>query len=171
MPGQQTCARPVIVTLAARLDAAAAERAAGQITAAFTPGVRVVIADLTAAACCDRSAIRNLLKAHRQATARGGQVRFAIRPGGPLHQLTGFAGTHPLLAVYPTLQHALTGRSPLPPGTRGVPAATISPAPSAAGRRAVPAAMTARRTIRTRGQMAPCPARRSGDRRTGRAAP
>jgi hypothetical protein len=116
MPGQHTCAPPVIVTLPAQLDAAAAERAADQITGAFTPGVSVVIADLTAAACCDRSAIRNLLKAHRKAAARGGQVRFAIRPGGPLHEITGFAGTHPLLAVYPTLQHALTGRSPIPPG-------------------------------------------------------
>ena len=110
MPDQQTCAPPVIVTLPAQLDGAAAERTVGQITAAFTPGVSVVIADLTATACCDRAAIRNLLKAHRQATVRGGQVRFAIRPGGPLHQLTGFADTHPLLAVYPTLQHALTGR-------------------------------------------------------------
>jgi hypothetical protein len=118
MPGQQTCAPPVIVTLPAQLEAAAADQVADQIAAAFTPGVSVVIADLTAAACCDRSAIRNLLKAHRKATARGGQVRFAIRPGGPLHQLTGFADTHPLLTVYPTLQHALTGRSPIPPGNR-----------------------------------------------------
>jgi hypothetical protein len=117
MPGQQPCAPPV-VTLPAQLDAVAAEQAANQITAAFTPGVRVVIADLTAAACCDRAAIRNLLKAHRQAVVRGGQVRFAIRPGGPLHQITGFASTHPLLAVYPSLQHALTGRSPVPPGNR-----------------------------------------------------
>jgi anti-anti-sigma regulatory factor len=83
MPGQQTCAPPVIVTLPAQFDAAAAEQAADQITAAFTAGVSVVIADLTAAACCDRSAIRNLLKAHRKATVRGGQVRFVIRPGGP----------------------------------------------------------------------------------------
>ena len=36
MPGQQTCAPPV-VTLPAELDVAAAEQAAGQITAAFTP--------------------------------------------------------------------------------------------------------------------------------------
>ena len=132
MPAQQTCVPAVVVTLPGQLDAAAAEQAAGQITAAFTPGVSVVIADLTAAAYCDRSAIRNLLKAHRKATARGGQVRFAIRPDGPLHPITGFAGTHPLLAVYPTLQHALTGRSPIPPGKPPAPpAATISPAPSA----------------------------------------
>jgi hypothetical protein len=150
MPGQQTCAAPVIVTLPAQLDAAAAEQAADQITAAFTPGVRVVIADLTAAACCDRSAIRNLLRAHRKAAVRGGQVRFAIRPDGPLQQITGFASTHPLLAVYPTLQHALTGRSPIPPGNRGFPAATTSPAPFAAVRRAAPAAMTASRTIHPR---------------------
>ena len=110
----------------------------------------VVIADLTATACCDRSAIRNLLRAHRKATARGGQVRFAIRAGAPLHQLAGFGGTHPLLAVYPTLRHALTGRSPIPPGNRGFPAATIGPAPSAAVRRAAPAAITASRTFRTR---------------------
>ena len=86
MPGQQTCARPVIVTLPARLDAAAAERAADQITAAFTPGVSVVIADLTAAACCDRSAIRNLLKAHRP--GRPGALRdLPGRPAAPAHRL------------------------------------------------------------------------------------
>jgi hypothetical protein len=135
MPGQQTCAPPV-VTLPARLDAAAAEQAAGQITAAFTPGVSVVIADLTAAARCDRAAIRNLLKAHRQAAARGGQVRFAIRPDGPLHQLTGFAGTHPLLAVYPTLQHALTGQSPLPAGNRAASRPNHSRRPGSTRRRA-----------------------------------
>ena len=143
MPDQQTCAPPVVVMLPAQLDAAAAEQAAGQIIAAFTPGVRVVIADLTAAARCDRSAIRNLLKAHRKATARGRQVRFAIRPDGPLRQITGFAGTHPLLAVYPTLQHALTGRSPIPPGsycgrrarhsTPGLPARRALRAPVPAG--------------------------------------
>lgn len=62
----------------------------------------VVTADLTCTACRDCSAIRHLLRAHRKATARGGQVRFAIRPTGPLHRITEFAGIHPLLAVYPT---------------------------------------------------------------------
>ena len=111
---------PVIVTIPARIDAATAEQAADQITAAFTPGVSVVIADLTSAARCDRSAIRNLLKAHRKATARGRQVRFAIRPDGPLRQITDFADIHPLLAVYPTLPHAMTGRVPIPPSQHRV---------------------------------------------------
>ena len=130
MPGQETCAPPVIVTLPAQINAATAEQAAEQISAAFTPGVTVVIADLTATACRDCSAIRHLLRAHRKATARGGQVRFAIRPGGPLHRITEFADTHPLLAVYPTLQRAIkadyqgTRRSP------AVPEATITSLPS-----------------------------------------
>ena len=74
MPGQETCAPPVIVTFPAQINAATAEQAAGQISAAFTPGVTVVIADLTATACRDCSAIRYLLRAHRQAAVRGGQV-------------------------------------------------------------------------------------------------
>jgi len=112
MPGQETGVPPVIVTLPTQINAATAEQAAGQISAAFTPGVTVVIADLTATACRDRSAIRHLLSAHRKATARGGQVRFAIRPGGPLHQITEFADIHPLLAVYPTLQRAIKADHP-----------------------------------------------------------
>src|SRR6266516_546927 len=115
MPGQETCAPPVIVTLPAQINAATAEQAAGQISAAFTPGVTVVIADLTATACRDRSAIRHLLSAHRKATARGGQVRFAIRPGGSLHRITEFADIHPLLAVYPTLQRAIKADYPRHP--------------------------------------------------------
>jgi hypothetical protein len=95
MPGQETCVPPVIVTFPAQITAATAEQAAGQISAAFTLGVTVVIADLTTTACCDCSAIRHLLRAHRKAAARGGQVRFAIRPGGPLHRITEFAGLLP----------------------------------------------------------------------------
>jgi len=134
MPGQHTC-RPVIVTLPARLDAAAAEQAAGQITAAFTPwGER-------GGRRPDRRRVRRPLRYPEpaQGPPRGHRpVRAcAVRdpPGGPVDQTTGFAGTHPLLAVYPTLLHALAGRSPLPPGKLpAAPAARISPAPSASAR-------------------------------------
>lgn len=117
-PAKKTCVPPVIVTLPAQINAATAEQAAEQISAAFTPGVTVVIADLTSTACRDRSAIRHLLKVHRKATARGGQVRFAIRPGGPLHRITEFADIHPLLAVYLTLQRAIKAELPKPPSDR-----------------------------------------------------
>jgi hypothetical protein len=115
MTDRETHPPPVIVTLPSYINAANAEQATEQISTAFTPGVTIVIADLSSAACRDRSAIRHLLKAHRKATARGRQVRFVIRPGGPLHRITEFADIHPLLAVYPTLQRAITG-SPTSPG-------------------------------------------------------
>lgn len=114
MEDQEPCASPVIVRFPAQINAANAEQAAGQITASFTPGVDVVIADLTATTCRDGSAIRHLLKAHRKAAVRGRQVRFAIRPSEPMHRITDSADIHPLLAVYPTLQNAITGRSPKP---------------------------------------------------------
>lgn len=112
MASHEPSTQPVIVTFPAQVSAANAEQAAGQVTASFTPGVTVVIADLTSTTCHDGSAIRHLLKAHRRAAAQGSQVRFAIHPGGPLHHITDSADIHPLLAVYPTLQHAITGRSP-----------------------------------------------------------
>lgn len=115
MLDQDTCSPPVIVTLPGQISAANAEQAAEQISAAFTPGVTTVIADLTSTACRDRAVVRHLLKAHRKAAVRGRQVRFAIRPGGLLRRITDCADIHPLLAVYPTLQHAITGRSPEPP--------------------------------------------------------
>lgn len=124
MADHERCGPPVIVTCPAQINAANAEQAAGQISASFTPGVTVVIADLTSTTCRDGSAIRHLLKAHRKAAVRGNQVRFAIRPGAPLHHITDSARIHPLLAVYPTLRHAITGRSPKPRSrTRGAPAA------------------------------------------------
>jgi hypothetical protein len=73
MLDQDTCARPVVVTLPGQITTANAERAAGQISAAFTPGVSVVVADLTCTACRDRSAIRHLLRVHRTAAARAGR--------------------------------------------------------------------------------------------------
>ena len=117
MTDQEIYPPPVIVTLPSYINAANAEQATEQISTAFTPGVTIVIADLTFAACRDRSAIRHLLKAHRKATARGRQVRFVIRPDGPLHRITEFADIHPLLAVYPTLQRAITGGPPTSPGS------------------------------------------------------
>ena len=67
MLDQDTCAPPVIVTLPGQISAANAEQAAEQISAAFTPGVTTVIADLTSTACRDRAAVRYLLNAHRKA--------------------------------------------------------------------------------------------------------
>jgi hypothetical protein len=57
-------------------------------------------------------------------------VRFAIRPGGPLHRITEFAGTHPLLAVYPTLQRAVKADYQGTRRSRAVPEATITSWPS-----------------------------------------
>jgi STAS domain len=127
MADQDRCPPSVIVTLPAQINTANAEQAARQISASFTPRTTVVIADLTSTTCRDGSAIRHLLKAHRKAAVQGRQVRFAIRPEGPLHRITDFAGTHPLLAVYPTLQRAITGRSAKPPQRSRRPRRSPSP--------------------------------------------
>ena len=57
-------------------------------------------------------------------------MRFAIRPGGPLHRITEFADTHPLLAVYPTLQRAIKEDYPRHPAIARRPEATITSVPA-----------------------------------------
>ena len=133
MPDQQICAPPVIVTLPAQLDAAAAE----QITEALTPDVSVVIAELTAAACCDRSAIRNLLKAHRKGCrpGRAGALRDPPgRPAAPAHRLRRHSPAAGGLSHPPTRPDGpVTGTAGQP---RGLPGGHDQPAPFAASRRA-----------------------------------
>ena len=71
--------QPVIVTLPAELDIASAGPAGEQLAAALTPGTRVVIADMTATTFCDSMGIGTLVRAHKQATANGIQLRLLRR--------------------------------------------------------------------------------------------
>lgn len=99
---------PVVVTLPAEIDAANAERVGGQLQAAFTPGVTVVIADMTSTVFCDSAGMRHLILADDCAAAHGAQLRLAVPPGHVLRVLT-LMGLDRLLSIYPSLAAALAG--------------------------------------------------------------
>jgi anti-anti-sigma factor len=86
------------------------------ITAAFSPGVAVVIADLTATRFCDSAGLRQLLKAHQHAADAGVQLRLVIPPRGPVGWVIELTGINRHVAVYPTLQLAADD-SMLPAGS------------------------------------------------------
>src|SRR5215468_9460235 len=83
----------VVVALPAEIDMANADRAGQQLGAAFAPGVKTVIADMTATKFCDSSGISMLARAHKQALASGTQLRLVEMDY--------------LLPIYPTLSQAL----------------------------------------------------------------
>ena len=107
----------VVIALPAEIDMANADRVGQQLGSAFTPGVRTVIADMTATRFCDSSGINMLVRAHRQAAANRTELRLAVASTAVLHTLT-LLGLDHLLAIYPSLNQALTAGSAPEPETR-----------------------------------------------------
>src|SRR5215472_3456589 len=68
----------VVVALPAEIDMASADQVGQQLCAAFAPGVKTVIADMTATRFCDSSGISVLVPAHEQAAASGTQLRLVV---------------------------------------------------------------------------------------------
>ena len=97
---------PAVVSLPAEIDVTNAGEVLSLVTAALTPGVTVVIADLTSTRFCDSAGLRHLLLAHRQAARAGVQLRLVIPPDGAVARVTELTGISRFVAVYPTLQLA-----------------------------------------------------------------
>ena len=110
-PGMALVADPqqlpaVVVALPAEIDAASADQVNQQLGAAFAPGVKTVIADMTATRFCDSSGISVLVRAHKQAVANGAQLRLVVLSTAVLRSLR-LVQMDYLLPIYPTLSQAL----------------------------------------------------------------
>lgn len=96
----------VIVTLPGEIDVANVDSVGRQLAAAFTPGVRVVIADMTATTFCDTLGISMLVRACRQAAALGGQLRL-LMPCPSVLKVMDVLGVDAVLPIYHSLEKAL----------------------------------------------------------------
>jgi anti-sigma B factor antagonist len=110
--GSQSLPGPVVVVLPAEIDMANADGVGEQLRSAFTPGVTIVIADMTATVFCDSYGIRSLVLAYRRAADCRAQLRLAVTHIG-VFQVLEVAGLDRLLPVYPTLPAAITGEFPV----------------------------------------------------------
>jgi anti-sigma B factor antagonist len=106
----------VVIALPVEIDMASADRVGQQLGSALAPGVRTVIADMTATRFCDSSGISALVKAHGQAAANGTELRLAVASPAVLRALT-LAGLDQLLAIYLSLSQALAARPAPQPET------------------------------------------------------
>ena len=109
---------PAVVPLPAEIDITNAGEVFDRICAALAPGPATVIADLTATTFCDSSGVRHLLLAHRRAGASGTRLRFAVPAASPVRRILAFTGADQVIAVYPTLDEAVSGDpTPAQPGS------------------------------------------------------
>jgi anti-sigma B factor antagonist len=107
---------PVVVEMPAEIDLTNSEELPALVTAVCTPGVTVVIADLTTTRFCDSSGLRHLLYARDKAAAADVELRLAISPGSPVHRILELTGIERFMPVYPTLRQAADDGCQPPPG-------------------------------------------------------
>jgi len=98
--------QPVIVTLPAEIDMANVDALGEQFAAAFAPGTRVAIANMTATTFCDSMGIGMLVRAHKQAAAQGTELRLLLPCPNVLRVMT-IQGVDAVLPIYHSLEEAL----------------------------------------------------------------
>ena len=107
-PATVTTAPLAVVTLPAELDMATAPAVVEQVAAALAPGVRAVIADMTATTFCDSAGINMLIRAKKRATAHGAELRL-LRPCPNVLRVLQIQGVDAVLPVYHSLDQAQAG--------------------------------------------------------------
>ncbi len=103
---------PVIVLMPAEIDLANADRVGEQLRIAGSPGVTVIVADLTSTQFCDSAGIRTLLSARDSVAARHAQLRLAVARGGAVRRALQAIGLQHVLPMYPTVEAALAADPP-----------------------------------------------------------
>jgi anti-sigma B factor antagonist len=103
---------PVVVSMPAEIDLANAGRVGEQLCTAASPGVTVIVADLTGTEFCDSAGIRTLLRARDDVAASHAQLRLAVARGGAVRRALQAIGLQHVLPVYPTVAAALAADVP-----------------------------------------------------------
>jgi len=108
MADTATTAALTVVTFPAEIDMATAGAIGEQVGAALAVGVHTVIADMTATTFCDSAGIGMLIRAKKQATAHGAELRLLLPCPNVLRVLQ-IQGVDAVLPIYHSLKEALTG--------------------------------------------------------------
>jgi anti-anti-sigma factor len=100
---------PVVVVLPAEIDVTNSELVHDKLVAALTPGVGVVIADMTSTSFCDSSGVHAVVFAREVAVTRGIELRLAVSPDGSVRRVLQLIGVGSVMPVYPSLAEAMDG--------------------------------------------------------------
>jgi len=96
----------IVVAMPDDIDYGTADQAYGQLYAAFTAGIPVVIADFTVTTYCDCTALRRLLAVQSWAAASHAELRLAVPPTSPVRRILQITGLGQKFRLYPSAGHA-----------------------------------------------------------------
>lgn len=103
--------RQAVVGFPARVDGSNAARIGEQLLVALDGGAAVVIADMSATAWCDHAGVDTLVRAHQRALVRQAELRLVVS-APVVRQTVSAEGLDRLVAVYPSLEAAVTAGVP-----------------------------------------------------------
>jgi anti-sigma B factor antagonist len=109
MSDQAAQIMPVVVVLPAEIDITNSDEVHQQLTAALSPGVDTVIADLTATSFCDSSGVHAIMHAYERAAAREVGLRLAVSPGGSVRRVLQLTGADHIMPVFASVPEAIQG--------------------------------------------------------------
>lgn len=109
MNDQAAQVMPVVVVLPGEIDVTNADEVLQQLTGALSPGVEMVVADLTSTSFCDSSGVHALVASHEQATAQDIELRLAVSPGGSVRRVLQLVGADHVVPVFASVPEAIQG--------------------------------------------------------------
>jgi anti-sigma B factor antagonist len=112
MDDREQGSSPVIVTMPGEIDLANASHVGEQLRTAASPGITIIVADLTSTQFCDSAGIRSLLNARDNVAACHAQLRLAVARGGAVRRALQAIGLQHVLPMYPTVEAALAADPP-----------------------------------------------------------
>jgi anti-anti-sigma factor len=77
---------------------------------ALTPGVEVLVADMTGTDFCDSSGVHAIMRAQESAAARSVEMRLAVSPSSSVRRVLQLIGVAHLMPVYESLAEAVQPR-------------------------------------------------------------
>ena len=105
-PATATMGALTVVTFPAEIDMATSGAIGERVAAALALGAHAVIADMTASTFCDSAGISMLIRAKKQATARGAELRLLL-PCPNVVRVLKIQGVDAVLPIYDSLEEAL----------------------------------------------------------------
>jgi anti-sigma B factor antagonist len=100
-----------VVALPAEVDLAVAEQLRAILLDVTGNGHLTVVVDMTRTLFCDSVGIHVLLRAHRRAVARGGELRLVVPATGVVPRLISLTWLDSFIPCYPNLAEAMARAS------------------------------------------------------------
>ena len=104
-PAVSWSGRHAVVILPGEIDLANSGKVCELLLSVIRQDPDAITADLARTTFCDSAGIHALVRANRQARARGAELRLALG-GSPVHRMLELTGLAEIMPVYPDVQQS-----------------------------------------------------------------